>query len=234
MDLGLERKKASLKVTSISDKIEATFGPNPCTQLHLQTEDGDNLYLTCDNKRCVHCGPRKKLTIQLQAEQTFGDHAYITTFDNRQELDRALETARKAASRRSEEFIFQSVGDATLTYIVASNRPLLDGQRMSMLGDWMRRILDYYHRSVQRIRRSYALGRVSLVTLRRKGKSGQASPWSRITQRNELYDDAPWRESLNERERYGVWMKRRAIEYAQIMTRVLRDEERMAEYRTSH
>ena len=61
-------------------------------------------------------------------------------------------------------------------------------QRVEKMSNWMDRILDIYHRSVNRIRRSYALGRVSLVRIRRNTKSGQASPWSYQTVTDHLID----------------------------------------------
>jgi hypothetical protein len=203
--MDLAQKKASLKVKTIDEKVENTFGPNPCTTLHLQTDDGEHLHLTCDRKRCVDCGPRKKLIIQLQMQQGFGDHAYITTYDNRLDLDRAIETSRKAAQRAGHGFLCQSVGDSTLGWIVASNRPLRPNQRLTTLGDWTRRILDRYHHSVERIRRSHALGRVSLVTLYRKSNSGQASPWWHKTVASEGWaevQDLDWDTMLAETEFY--------------------------------
>jgi hypothetical protein len=201
----LERRRAELKHINIEDKVENTFGPNPCTTLHLQTDDGDHLNLTCDRKRCVDCGPRKKLTIQLQMQQGFGDNAYITTYTDRITLDRDIERTRKAARRSGHSLLLQSVGDDTLGYIVVSDRPIHTGQRLTTLSDWTRRILDTYHHSVRRIRRSYALGRVSLVTLYRKSNSGQASPWWRKTVASEGWaevQDLDWDTMLAETEFY--------------------------------
>lgn len=101
--------------------------------------------------------------------------------DTQEELSRAIERTKKQAQRTDNELLYQSVGDSTLGFILTSNQPIEYGQRLTSLSDWMQRILDMYHHSVQRIRRSYALGRVSLVTLRRKGKSGHVSQWQKDT-----------------------------------------------------
>ena len=180
----LELLEAALKDQQTSrniDLIEDTFGPNPCQSLVLTHEDGTTFGSACDGKRCVHCGPRKKATIQHQLEQGLGERAYITTYTDRLTLDRDIERTRKAAQRTGTTLLLQSVGDSTLGYIVASNQRISDDSRLSLVSQWMRRILDTYHHSVERIRRSYALGRVSLVRLRRKGNSGQPSMWARLT-----------------------------------------------------
>ena len=42
-------------------KVEDTFGPNPCTSMKfLSRITGDWIAVPCGRKRCVHCGPRKK------------------------------------------------------------------------------------------------------------------------------------------------------------------------------
>ena len=207
-----DKKLAEVKAINIEDKIEATFGPNPCQQLHLQTDQGEHLYLTCDNKRCIHCGPRKKAIIQLQMEASFGEYAYITVYDNRLDLDRAISSTRKRAQRDNHKPLIQSVGDSTLGWIVVSDRPMRDNQRLTTLADWTRRILDTYHHSVQRIRRSYALGRVSLLTQRRRAKSGQTSSWYRRTVTTDLVTEAEghlWMDMLAELEVRDALSQRR-------------------------
>ena len=202
MDLGLKKKKLLEQVQT--DIIEDTFGPNPCTSLHLHNDEtNETLKLPCNGKRCIHCGPRKKATIQHQMKQGFGEYAYITTYSDRIELDRAIERIRKADSRANRTPVIQSVGDATLGWILVSNRPTYDTQRLTTLADWYRRILDLYHHSVQRIRRSYALGRLSLVRNRRSTNSGQASPWYRRSINSDVVtemQDLTWGDMLAETE----------------------------------
>ena len=212
--MDLAAKKASLKVTSISDKIEATFGPNPCTTLHLQTNDGDHLYLTCDRKRCVDCGPRKEMTIWLQTIQEIGPIGYVDRIqpgESLEEFEQGLQRAKKEAQRGGEPTTYQVVGDSTLGRIILSTRPLTPNARRMNLDEWRKRVIDMYHHSVQRIRRSYALGRVSLVTLYRKGKSGQASPWWRRSVSTDLVDEAShlnWGDMLAEIEwKEGVLLR---------------------------
>ena len=215
----IKERLAEAHREALTETIEDTFGPNPCTSLTLTNkETGEHYKSPCDGKRCVHCGPRKKATIQRQLENGLGEHAYITAYTDITELNRAIERTRKQAQRTGQALLLQSVGDATLGWIIASNHRIDDHSRLSMLSDWMRRILDRYHHSVQRIRRSYALGRVSLVTLRvRKGKSGQASPWYHRTVDTEVtlgMADVSWADMLAESE----WREGVLLEYKPNMT----------------
>jgi len=183
----------------IAQRVEDTFGPNPCDQLKLIHKDGSTIRIPCNGKRCIHCGPRKEMLITLQMEAGFGQYAYITTFTSRQSLDRCIEKVRKAATRAGEQLLLQSVGDPTLGWIVTSNRPMEESQRLTTLADWTRRIIERYHHSVNRIRRSYLLGRLSLVRIRRTTKSGQPSPWHYQSHDSDIVDtmkDLDWDELM--------------------------------------
>ena len=176
---------------SLEELIEDTFGPNPCDQLHLHnTETGETLNLTCDTKRCLHCGPRKKAILQHQMQQLLGRYVYIARTTDKTLIDRGIEAAKKRRQRNGEDFYYTIVGDATLGYLIISNTQLLDEQRLMDIRDWWKRILDTYHHAVQRIRRSRAFGRMSLVTLRRKGNKGHPSPWLRKTLNTEAIAEA--------------------------------------------
>ena len=179
--MDLAAKRASLKVTSIADKILSTFGPNPCTQLTLTTQTGDYLNLICDSKRCPDCSPRKQATMQLQLSETFGVNTYITTYQNTDELNRTIDRERKQARRTGTTFLYQSVGDNYLGHILITNTPTHTDHRRTNLQDWMKRIINNWLYGDNRIRRSRAIGRMSLVTLRRRAQSG-TSPWSRLTE----------------------------------------------------
>ena len=180
--MDLAAKKAQLKIQTVDEKIQNTFGPNPCTTLHLQTDDGDHLHLTCDRKRCVDCGPRKKAQLWLQTTNTLGANVYVTRIEPGESLEpltRGLERAKKDAQRKGISTAYTVVGDDTLGHIVISDHPIHPDQRRMALDDWRDRILDLWHHSVERLRRSRIFGSVSLVTLYRKSKSGQ-SPWSMV------------------------------------------------------
>ncbi len=181
----LAENLASSRLVEISDRVEDTFGPNPCQHLRMvNQETGERIEHLCDTKRCVHCGPRKQMTIQLQMEATFGKYCYITTFDNREDLDRAIRKIKKIAQRDGQQHPYQSVGDTTLGWILVSDIPPGTGQGLKTLSDWMRRILERYHNAAQRIRRSYSLGRVSLVSLRvGRGTRDKPSIWQVMTRR---------------------------------------------------
>ena len=61
----------------ITEKLEDTFGPNPCTSLKLLNDQtGDLLELPCNGTRCVDCSPRKHAKIQMQLQTTLREHTY--------------------------------------------------------------------------------------------------------------------------------------------------------------
>ena len=154
------------------DRMEETFGPNPCDYLKLINPQGEVISLTCDSKRCSHCAPRKMWLISEQMHTGFGELAWIARLTNLENLNRALERAKKNRARHGDEFTYQIVGDPLQGWIVISDTQLVDEQRRMTLQDWSRRIIDLYQKAAARIRRSRALGRVSLVPLKRKAKEG--------------------------------------------------------------
>ena len=110
------------KTREVVDLIEDTFGPNPCTRLHLQA-DTEDLYLPCDSKRCEDCGPRKQATMTQQLEATMGEYTYIQRIETKQQLERTLARVKKQAQRAGDEFKYQSTGDDYLGHILISNLP---------------------------------------------------------------------------------------------------------------
>jgi len=216
----MDVKQALLHLTQgiIADKVEDTFGPNPCTSLRLRHDDGTVIELACDGKRCIHCGPRKELTIRLQLD-SIGHYGYIRRYRTRNGLDRCIERIRKQAARTGDDtLLYQSVGDETLGWIIVSNYQLEDDENRTNIRDWYDRIIGQWHHSVQRMRRSRALGRVSRLTYRRKGKTGQPSPWQRAVID---FDDSAWREPMSEDEKLALWIGKRDIEAAGYVKKLL-------------
>jgi hypothetical protein len=175
---------------TIGEKLEDTFGPNPCNTLKLtHAETGEQIGLTCNRKRCRDCGPRKQMTLQLQLE-LLGKHAYIARTDNRAEIDQAIEAAKKRKQRNGEDFLYTIVGDDSLGYLIISNVKLHQDQRYMILAEWFRRILNLYHDAAQRIRRSRAFGVMSLIATRRPiANRDIPSPWHRRTVDSVLVED---------------------------------------------
>ncbi len=164
-------------ITSIEQKVEDTFGPNPCKRIKLVNKaTGETMRMLCNTKRCIHCGPRKQALIQFQLYE-LGEYAYISSGENIEDINRCLEKIKKRARAAGVEYIYQIVGDDSLGYILVSDVKITEQQTLNKLDSWMRRILDRYHDAGRRIRRSRALGRVSLIRLYRKSKSGNPSPW---------------------------------------------------------
>jgi len=203
----------------IVQRVEDTFGPNPCQQLKLEHEDGTTMLLPCNGKRCIHCGPRKEMTIWLQVQTVLGEYAYVERLSNNdqyRDVERGIERAKKDVQRGRSATTYQIVGDETLGRIVVSSKPLTPRARLMKLSEWKRRIIDMYHHSVNRIRRSFALGRVSLVPLRRTTKSGQPSPWryksQRVSIREAVLDTVmERRDALTEEVGWHVWFEGRRL-----------------------
>ena len=186
----------------ITDKIEDTFGPNPCTSLVLHLEDGTSFGSPCNRKRCRDCGPRKKAIMWEQTLNQLGDIAYVTRLkpgESHEPLTRGLERAKKDKQRKGIATAYTIVGDDTLGHLIISDRPIHPNQRRMDLREWRDRILDLYHHSVQRIRRSRIFGKMSLVHRRRKNNKGQPSPWRRRTLNTEhvrAVEDLNWGDEL--------------------------------------
>jgi len=146
------------------------------------------------SKSHVTGGPRKELTIRLQLD-SIGHFGYIKRYTTRRQLDRSIERIRKQAARAGDEqLLYQSVGDPTLGWILVSNYQLEDEMNRTDVREWYDRIIGQWHHSVNRMRRSRSLGRVSRLTYKRKGNSGQPSVWTFI---KHVVDDEPWRTSLS-------------------------------------
>lgn len=166
----------------IAQKIEATFGPNPCTRLHWQEGDnGDVNDAPCNSKRCHDCGPRKQLELQLQLQAAFGDYCYIQSYTTKDELDTVIERIRKRAHRSATEWKYAVVGDDYLGWILSSNLPPAPSTTLKTLGDWIRRITHAYRYGDGRLRRSRSMSRLTLR--KRKSNTGQPSIWRLVTRR---------------------------------------------------
>jgi hypothetical protein len=182
---------------TIREKVEGTFGPNPCTSRKFLDDDGNEYGTVCDLKRCAHCGPRKELLMTLQLRAGFGDAAWIATIhrtcqclktgadcthDPLDEWKRAYDAAKKRAQRAGvEPPEYQIVGDDGVDgRIVVSAVQVIPGQRHAYLSDWLRRITERYRAGTERLRRSYRLGRIALVSRVaqiRRGQLGTRSRW---------------------------------------------------------
>jgi len=187
---------------TIADRLEETFGPNPCTYLPLTNSDtGERIGVTCDGKRCVYCGPRKKFILWHQTA-TMGTYAYIARLTSLAEVEQSLEAAKKRKQRNAEQYTYTIVGDDTLGYIIISNVQLVDEQRYMALADWKDRVLDLYHHAVRKLRRSRVLGRMSLVRRNSRRVTGDIpSPWYRRTVDTDAMDsvsDLDWPDLLAE------------------------------------
>jgi hypothetical protein len=157
---------------AMADQLE----PNPCERLTLlNQETGETIQLVCDSKRCHDCGPRKQKILKMQL-QTMGPNVWVATIKLRADVDRALERAKKRSQRKGQSFTYNIVGDDYLGYIVVSDAQLHPEQRFMAIADWWDRILHAYRYGDNRIRRSRALGRMSLVTLKAVVKEG-TSKW---------------------------------------------------------
>ena len=177
---------------TISQQIEDTLGPNNCQALRLVHSDTqDEILGICDSKRCLDCGPRKQMAISLQMN-AMGPSAFHgrvepewdpeteTMRADLTEVDRALEKLKKQKQRQGQDFTYQVTGDAIMGYQVISTVRLWTGQQLTKLSKVKKAILNAYHTASERIRRSQALGRVSLVPPRDRGELGTGpSPWAR-------------------------------------------------------
>jgi hypothetical protein len=127
--------------------------------------------------------------------QAMGSNVYVARLTNLTDLELGLQRVKKQAQREGYTYRYQIVGDDNLGYIVVSDVELIPEQRYMQLSDWTQRIIDLYRYARKRIRRSYALGRVSLVPLRRSSNSGQPSSWMRRTVDTEAFravEDMTW------------------------------------------
>ena len=180
--MDLAAKKAQLKIQTVDEKIQNTFGPNPCTNLKLVDDTGELLELICDSKRCPDCSPRKQATMQLQLAHTFGVNAYIHRYATTAEAATITARLKKEAQRAGDVLLYQNVGDDYTGAILITDRPQHGHQARTNLMDWMKRIIQSWLYGDNRIRRSQAIGRLSLLTYKRRVKVG-TSPWQRLTAR---------------------------------------------------
>ncbi len=161
---------------TIAQKIEDTFGENPCENLKLHnSETGETLEIPCNGKRCEHCSPRKILTMRLQMREAFGEYTYVLRTSD---PSRHIARLKKQAQRAGVEWLYQSVGDDYLGYILISNLPIEEGQNRTSLADWLERVVHQWMRGDKRIRRTRSIGRLSLLPIGKRAQRG-TSPWAR-------------------------------------------------------
>ncbi len=164
----------------ISEKLEDTFGPNPCTSLKLLNDvTGDLLELPCDRKHCQDCGPRKSLKMQIQLTETFGEYTYILRVDDPGPI---IQRMKKQNDRLDLGWVYQSAGDPQRGYILISNLPIYENQNRTSLKDWLKRVINKWMYSDGRLRRTRSIGRMSLVPVRVRTQQG-TSVWKRLAGR---------------------------------------------------
>jgi len=198
----------------ISEKLEDTFGPNPCTSLKLQHDNGQLIETGCDSKRCEHCSPRKQAKMQMQLQTAFGEYTYVLRVADPSKIIARL---KKQNDRHKLGWIYQSVGDDYLGYILISNLPIIENQNRTSLQDWLSRVIQQWLKGDKRVRRSRSLTSLSLFTLRvRKSASGDnrpKSPWRRLSRWTK--EDIPLDDPLTEDEKRALWkQKRKAVDKA--------------------
>lgn len=186
--MDLEQIHRRVTAVNIDDRLNNTYGDNPCTALRF-TDGEETIEVPCDTKRCEHCGPRKQLRMRLQLQEAMGEHCYILRTTN---IDKTIARLKKQYQRSGEEWIYQSVGDDYLGYILISNLPINENSNRTTLKDWLDRIIHNWIHGDKRLRRSRIIGTLSLFTHRRRGQRG-TSPWKRVsgakkTRREELED----------------------------------------------
>ena len=151
----------------IAERLDETFGENQCTSLKMQNMDtGEVFEMICNRKTCNDCGPRKAMLNDMQARESFGDLVWISR-TTRQEVDRALNAAKKRRERNSEQFTYLVVGDDYNGYFFVSDQQLSPYQRRMSLADWRRQIGHAYRYGGRR-RCSRSVSSVSLVRRRRR------------------------------------------------------------------
>ncbi len=185
----------------ISQRVSDTYGDNPCDSLKLRNQDtGEDLEIPCDGKRCEHCSPRKILTMRLQLAEAFGEYTYILRTSD---PSRHIARLKKQNDRKNLGWLYQSVGDDHLGYILISNLPIEEGQRRTSLGDWLDRVIHNWLYGDSRIRRTHEIGRLSLFTYRKRVKKGtdSRSPWARLSRRLLTLREIQQQRVIDERDR---------------------------------
>ena len=221
--LTYEEAAKGWKEGAIRESIEDTFGPNPCKSLVLHnTETGEIKELACDGKRCVHCSPRKQANMQYQLQEAFPEYTYILRVDDPAPI---IERLKKQNQRHDLGWVYQSVGDADMGYILISNLPIIENQNRTSLKDWLSRVVQQWVSSSRRVRRSRSIGRLSLLPIRRKRQQG-TSVWKRVIMWAK--DDTPWQEPLTEAAKLRIWHEKRVIERALLETKLLRHSRKEA------
>lgn len=185
-------------------KVDATFGPNPCTASAEIAREGQfrPAGQPCDSKRCIYCGPRKEALFQLGTTADFPERPFIGHFERSAEcrcskkktkphscdLDSEVVRLRKAAERGGFVFRYTIVPDLFGGGFWVISNGGLTGTRERSLKKWFRKCRDLYSISIDRVRRSKWLMKVSVIAsgLSRKApkKTSRDTPraWRRMKQ----------------------------------------------------
>lgn len=162
-----------IRQQDITERVAQTFGPNECVRLRFLNKDtGDEFLTNCDLKRCTECGPRKQMIVWLQTVELLGDVAWIGRVTD--SLDQDLARIKKRHQRSQTPYFYVVAGN-----IIISNIQISDSQRFMELKPWRKRFITEYMFAYTKLRRSRAFGRLSLVTLKRKGQTG-TSAWQMV------------------------------------------------------
>ena len=173
------------ETVDLLDTSDQTFGPNPCHRIRLLDPDANYQFFLCDSKRCSDCAPRKRLLVWFQTLNHFGDSAWVGMV----EVNTVLERAKNRKTRNGVEFTYTALGKLMIS------EPKLDaGQNFEPLSEWRTEFLEAYQGN--RIRRSRALGSVSLVSPYIQGKKAHKE------KATETWVYAPWTvETKSDQER---------------------------------
>lgn len=136
----------SVKHQTIQEKVNDTFGDNPCKQLRLRDKQTHQVVIEaqCDTKRCIHCGPRKEMLLWLGLQATFGHHTHIARLPVH-EADKAIDAARQRKHRNGTDYTYCIVatGEPQQVFLI-SDLQLHPDQRFMELDPWRQRITHGY------------------------------------------------------------------------------------------
>ena len=184
--------KASVDLTNAVKEPEPE--PNPCTRLEMINEvTGETVELPCNSKRCNTCGPRLSQELEYQMNSVLGKYGHVHRFETRTELDLCITRTKKQTQRAGDTFDYVVVGDEhNFGWIAVTSHPLLPGQGLQKLSDWMERIAHAYRAGLGRLRRTNAFRAVSRLAIGKvKSKSGQRSVWQLVGRSDAAESDVP-------------------------------------------
>ena len=146
-----------------------------------------------------------------------GPYPYIARLE-RDEIDRALERAKKKKQRKGIEFLYCVVGDGRngQGYLLITNIPLHREQRQMSLEDWRERIVIAY-RYGRRARITRGLVRLSLLvidTMTTRDKSTKYAMVNRDEWREALDTEIQLATNKRDREEYDLIWNSRLVTYS--------------------